>query len=46
MLKLGMVAQKQGQKGKAIALYQQLLSEYPSSTAAQLAQPRISSLQQ
>ncbi len=46
MLKLGMVAQKQGQKGKAIALYQQLLSEYPSSTAAQLAQPRITSLQQ
>ncbi len=45
MLKLGMVAQKQGQKGKAISTYQQLISEYPSSTAAQLAQPRLSSLQ-
>ncbi|WP_286266727.1 tol-pal system protein YbgF [Thalassotalea atypica] len=46
MLKLGLVAQKQGQKGKAVAIYQQLISEYPSSTPAQLAQPRLSSLQQ
>ena len=45
MLKLGMVAQKQGQKEKAIETYQKLLNEYPSSTAAQLAQPRLASLQ-
>lgn len=45
MLKLGMVAQKQSNNSKAISVYQQLISEYPSSTAAQLAQPRLSSIQ-
>ncbi|NMP32614.1 tol-pal system protein YbgF [Thalassotalea sp. M1531] len=45
MLKLGMVAQKQDQKAKALSLYQQLIEQYPDSTAAQLAQPRLQSLQ-
>ncbi|REL24353.1 tol-pal system protein YbgF [Thalassotalea euphylliae] len=45
MLKLGMVAQKQGQNAKAVAMYQQLIAQYPDSTAAQLAQPRLQSLQ-
>lgn len=45
MLKLAMVAQKQNQKAKAVQLYQQLISQYPDSTAAQLAQPRLESLQ-
>jgi tol-pal system protein YbgF len=45
MLKLGMVAQKQGQKAKAVAMYQTLIQTYPDSTAAQLAQPRLQSLQ-
>jgi len=42
--KLAMVAQKENDKAKAIALYQQLINEYPNSTAAQLAQPRLNSL--
>lgn len=45
MLKLAMVAQKQNQKAKAVNLYQTLINEYPNSTAAQLAQPRLKSLQ-
>lgn len=45
MLKLGMVAQKQNQNAKAVAIYQQLISQYPDSTAAQLAQPRLQTLQ-
>lgn len=45
MLKLGMVAQKLGQNAKALAMYQKLIQEYPNSTAAQLAQPRLQSLQ-
>jgi len=45
MLKLGMVAQKQGQNARAVSLYEQLIQDYPESTAAQLAQPRLQSLQ-
>jgi len=44
LLKLGMVAQKINNTQKAIASYQQLLKEYPKSTAAKLAQPRLASL--
>jgi len=44
LLKLGMVAQKKNNTKKAIASYQQLLKEYPKSTAAKLAQPRLASL--
>ena len=46
LLKLAMVAQKQSNKTKAITLYRQLIKEYPSSTAAQLAKPRLNSLSQ
>jgi len=45
LLKLGMVAQKQNDNKRAITLYSQLLKEYPSSTSAKLAKPRLSSLQ-
>ncbi|MGL1959414.1 MAG: tol-pal system protein YbgF [Colwellia sp.] len=44
MLKLAMVAQKQNKTNKAVTLYRQLLSEYPDSTSAQLAQPRLENL--
>ena len=44
LLKLAMVAQKQNDAKKAIATYQQLLKEYPKSTAAKLAKPRLASL--
>ena len=44
LLKLAMVAQKQKNTKKAIASYQQLLKEYPGSTAAKLAKPRLASL--
>lgn len=46
LLKLAMVAQKQNNKTKAITLYRQLIKEYPSSTAAQLAKPRLANLTQ
>ena len=46
ILKLAMVAQKQNANSKASALYQQLIKEYPSSTAAQLAKPRLENLSQ
>lgn len=45
MLKLGMVEQKQNNIAQAVSLYQQLLKLYPDSSAAKLAQPRLSSLQ-
>jgi tol-pal system protein YbgF len=44
LLKLGMVAQKKNNTQKAMESYQQLLKEYPKSTAAKLAQPRLASL--
>jgi len=44
LLKLGMVSQKQAKNSAAITLYRQLIKEYPNSTAAQLAKPRLSSL--
>lgn len=46
LLKLAMVAQQQKNTAKAVKLYRQLLSEYPSSTSAQLAKPRLESLSQ
>ena len=45
MLKLAMVEQKQNNNSKAIFFYQQLISTYPNSSAAKLAQPRLESLQ-
>ncbi|WP_286232964.1 tol-pal system protein YbgF [Thalassotalea sediminis] len=45
MLKLGMVEQKQNNNAQAISLYQQLIKLYPDSSAAKLAQSRLSSLQ-
>jgi len=44
LLKLAMVAQQQKNAVKAVKLYRQLLSEYPNSTSAQLARPRLESL--
>lgn len=44
MLKRGIVAQKQNDVKKAKALYQNLIKEYPSSSSAQLAETRLSSL--
>lgn len=46
LLKLGMVSQQQKNTGKAIQLYRKLLSEYPDSTSAQLAKPRLDKLTQ
>lgn len=46
LLKLAMVAQQQQNSAKAIKLYRQLLSEYPESTSAQLAKPRLEKLAQ
>lgn len=44
MLKLAMVSQKQNNTENAINLYRQLLKEYPNSTSAKLAKPRLNSL--
>jgi len=44
LLKLAMVAQQQSKSPKAINLYRQLINEYPESTSAQLAKPRLESL--
>jgi tol-pal system protein YbgF len=44
LLKLAMVAQKQTDSKMAVATYQQLLKEYPESTAAKLAKPRLATL--
>lgn len=46
LLKLGMVAQQQNNTTKATKLYRQLLTEYPDSTSAQLAKPRLDKLSQ
>lgn len=46
MLKLAMVEQKLNNNARAIVLFKQLIEEYPSSSAAQLAQPRLSALTQ
>jgi len=46
LLKLAMVAQQQNNTIKAVSLYRQLLNEYPESTSAQLAKPRLESLTQ
>ncbi len=44
LLKLARVAQQQNNSVKAIKFYRQLLNEYPDSTSAQLAKPRLESL--
>ena len=44
LLKLAMVAQAQNNEDKAKQLFRQLLSEYPESTSAQLAKPRLDKL--
>ena len=44
LLKLATVEQKQNNKSRAIILYQQVIKEYPDSSAAKLAQPRLASL--
>jgi tol-pal system protein YbgF len=44
LLKLATVEQKQNNKARAVNLYQQLIKEYPNSSAAKLAQPRLTSL--
>jgi tol-pal system protein YbgF len=46
LLKLGMVFQQQNNTSKAMKLYRQLLNEYPESTSAQLAKPRLDKLAQ
>ncbi len=46
LLKLAMVEQKQNNKARAIVLFKQLLSEYPNSSSAQLAKPRLEALSQ
>lgn len=46
LLKLAMVAQKLTDTKKAIVLYRQLVKEYPESTSAKLASPRLESLVQ
>ncbi len=46
LLKLAMVAQQQKNTNKAVQLYRQLLNEYPDSTSAQLAKPRLQKLTQ
>lgn len=45
LLKLAMVEQKQNNIAKAQTLYQQVLSEYPKTNAAQLAGPRLKTLE-
>ncbi|MDX2368970.1 MAG: tol-pal system protein YbgF [Colwellia sp.] len=44
LLKLAMVAEQKKSNNKAVKLYRQLLSEYPNSTSAQLAKPRLENL--
>jgi len=44
MLKLATVEQQQNNKAKAVSLYQQLIKDYPNSSAAKLAQSRLDSL--
>jgi tol-pal system protein YbgF len=44
MLKLAMVEQKENNQAKAIAVYKKLIAEYPNSSAAKLAQPRLNNL--
>ena len=44
LLKLAMVAQKKKAIKKAKKLYQQLITQYPNSTSAKLAKPRLKNL--
>ncbi len=46
MLKLAMVEQKQNNRNRAVSLYQQLIKEYPTSSAAKLAKPRLDNISQ
>lgn len=45
LLKLAAVAQKQKSKAKSMALYKQVIAEYPNSSAAQLAKARLENIQ-
>jgi len=45
LLKLAAVAQKQKSNPKSIALYKQVIEEYPNSSAAQLAKARLENIQ-
>jgi tol-pal system protein YbgF len=45
MLKLAMSAEKKNKNTDAIALYKQLIKEYPSSNSAHFAKPRLSLLE-
>tara|TARA_R110000744_G_scaffold143292_1_gene255128 strand:- start:183 stop:944 length:762 start_codon:yes stop_codon:yes gene_type:complete len=44
MFKLAMVEQKENNPAKAMAIYKKLIAEYPNSSAAKLAKPRLNSL--
>jgi tol-pal system protein YbgF len=44
LLKLGMIAQKSNNNVLAVDIFQQLIKEYPSSTPATLAKPRLEGL--
>ena len=44
LLKLAMVSQRENKTQQAISLYRQLLKEYPNSTSAKLAKPRLDAL--
>lgn len=46
LLKLAMVAQKQSDNARAIVLYRQVIEQYPNTSAAQLAKPRLASISQ
>ena len=46
LLKLAMVAQQQNITDRAVKLYRQLITQYPDSTSAQLAKPRLENLTQ
>ncbi len=45
ILKLATIAQKQGNKFKAIALYKKVIAEYPDTSTAKLATTRLESFQ-
>lgn len=46
LLKLGVIAQRQGNQARALQLYEQVVSEYPDSSVRKLADSRIKSLKQ
>ncbi len=44
LLKSGIIAEYLGNKAEAISLYEQVLTDYPGSSSAKLAEPRVSAL--